>query len=213
MKDGSKKIVVIGANSFQDRLIKEANGRGFETHVFAWAAGDVGERSCDYFYPISITEKDEILEECRKIHPDAVCSVASDLAVVTVNYVARNLGLVANSEESDEVSTNKFKMREALLRAGLQTPWHYKVSSHEVDRFVRNANISYPAIVKPTDRSGSRGITKLNDKDKLMSALCDAINQSFEKAAIVEEYIDLAAPRATIRYCLFIRRFRIRLFT
>ena len=33
-----KKIVIIGANDFQNQLILKAKEMGFETHVFAWHA-------------------------------------------------------------------------------------------------------------------------------------------------------------------------------
>ena len=53
-----KKIVIIGANNFQMPLIIKAKELGYETHVFAWAEGAVGAAFADYFYPISIVEKD-----------------------------------------------------------------------------------------------------------------------------------------------------------
>ena len=56
-----KKIVIIGANSFQNPLILKAKEMGYETHVFAWKDGSIGERTADYFYPISIVEKEAIL--------------------------------------------------------------------------------------------------------------------------------------------------------
>ena len=59
-----KKLAIIGASYLQEPLIEKAKSMGIETHVFAWAAGDVGEKSADYFYPISIVEKDEILKKC-----------------------------------------------------------------------------------------------------------------------------------------------------
>lgn len=64
-----KKIVIIGANDFQNQLILKAKELGYETHVFAWQDGSIGEKTADYFYPISIIEKDEILEQCKKINP------------------------------------------------------------------------------------------------------------------------------------------------
>ena len=85
-----KKIVIIGANNFQMPLIKKAKQLGYETHVFAWADGAVGAEFADYFYPISIIEKEKILEKCKEIKPDAITSVASDLATLTVNYLAEN---------------------------------------------------------------------------------------------------------------------------
>ena len=80
-----KKLAIIGASYLQEPLIEKAKSMGIETHVFAWAAGDVGEKSADYFYPISIVEKDEILKRCREIGIDGICTIASDLAVITVN--------------------------------------------------------------------------------------------------------------------------------
>ena len=87
-------IAVIGANDFQNQLILRAKELGYTTHVFAWQCGDIGERTADFFYPISIVEKERILEVCRTIRPVGVCSIASDLAAITVNFVAEGLGLV-----------------------------------------------------------------------------------------------------------------------
>ena len=54
----------------------------------------------------------------------------------------------------------------------------------------KNIGLQFPVIVKPTDRSGSRGVTKVYEKDDLEKAIEKAIYYSFEKKAIVEEYID-----------------------
>ena len=57
-----KKIVIIGANDFQRPLIRKAKDMGYQTHVFAWREGATGASDADYFYEISITEKEKILE-------------------------------------------------------------------------------------------------------------------------------------------------------
>ena len=62
-----EKIVIIGANEFQNPLILKAKELGYETHVFAWKDGSIGEKTADYFYPISIIEKEEILKKCKQI--------------------------------------------------------------------------------------------------------------------------------------------------
>lgn len=117
-----KKLVIIGANDFQNQLILKAKSLGYETHVFAWECDDAGEKTADCFYPISIVEKEKILEECRKIKPCGICSIASDLAAITVNYVAENLNLPHNSQKCTEISTNKFRMRQALAEHYIPTP-------------------------------------------------------------------------------------------
>lgn len=66
-----KKLAIIGASYLQLPLIEKAKSMGIETHVFAWAANDVGEAAADHFYPISIVEKEQILEQCRQIGIEA----------------------------------------------------------------------------------------------------------------------------------------------
>lgn len=190
-----KKIVIIGANNFQMPLIIKAKELGYETHVFAWAEGAVGAAFADYFYPISIVEKNEILAKCKEIKPDAVISVASDLATLTVNYLADKLGLVGNSLECTRLSTNKYKMRKAFLANGVSVPKFAEVAGASEEEISKIKDFSMPIIVKPTDRSGSRSINKIEnweeaESGKLKEAIEAATEVSFEKKAIIEEYID-----------------------
>lgn len=183
-----KKLAVIGANDFQNQLILKAKSLGYETHVFAWRDGAVGEKSADFFYPISIVEKDAILEECRRIKPDGVCSIASDLAAITVNYVAEKLGLPCNSTKYTAEQTNKYAMRKAMSQAGIPCP-KFIIADNSTDFECALADFSFPIIVKPTDRSGSRNIMKLESLDGICQAVKEACETSFEKKAIVEEYL------------------------
>ena len=190
-----KKIVIIGANNFQMPLIIKAKELGYETHVFAWAEGAVGAAFADYFYPISIVERDRILTKCKEIKPDAVISVASDLATLTVNYLADKLGLVGNSLECTRLSTNKYEMRKAFLANGVSVPKFAEVAGASEEEIAKIKDFSMPIIVKPTDRSGSRSINKIEnweeaESGKLKEAIEAATEVSFEKKAIIEEYID-----------------------
>lgn len=183
-----KKIVIIGAGEFQNPLIEKAKSMGYETHVFAWKCGDLGEKSADFFYPVSIVEKERILEYCRRIKPEAVVSIGSDLAVLTVNYLARKQGLNCNCLESDVITTNKYQMRCALRDCGIWTPQFWIAG---LDKFTEYcAELKLPLIVKPTDRSGSRGIFKVERKEQLESAIKSAQRESFENKAIIEEFIE-----------------------
>ncbi len=182
-----KKIVIIGASELQNPLILKAKEMGLETHVFAWQDGSIGEKTADFFYPISIVEKEKILEQCLKINPDAVATIASDLANITVNYLSRKLGLTTNSENSILISTNKYMMRAAFKEAGIPTPAFFSVGKD--DDFTKLYSMKLPIIVKPTDRSGSRSITKLENYEGLEQAILRATTDSFESKAIAEEYI------------------------
>lgn len=193
-----KKIVIIGANTFQNPLILKAKEMGFETHVFAWQDGSVGEKTADYFYPISIVEKNRILEICREIKPDAVTTIASDLAMITVAFLAEKLGLNCNSISCINKSTNKYLMRQAFQEYGILCPRYERVT--EKDVLQKIAGMQLPIIVKPTDRSGSRSVTKIEGTGiidgtlsveteiEIRRAVNRAVRDSFEDMAIVEEF-------------------------
>ncbi len=182
-----KNIIIIGANDFQNRLILRAKELGYTTHVFAWQCGDIGERTADFFYPVSIVEKERILEICRGLHPAGVCSIASDLAAITVNYLAEKLGLVGNGIAATAAATNKHLMRQAFERAGL--PSCRSVLLEEGDR-PETLPLRFPLIVKPTDRSGSRGICKVTEPGALRAAAEAARAVSFEKKVLAEEFAE-----------------------
>lgn len=187
--NNKKKLAIIGASLFQNALIIKAKEMGLETHVFAWKTGDVGETLADYFYPISTREKEAILDKCRELKIDGIASIGSDIAMETVNYVACEMGLVGNSVEATKKSTNKHWMREAFWEGGDPSPKSILVDgSTDCDELEKR--IEYPVIVKPTDRSGSRGVKLIWDIDALKVAVKEAVDASWEHKALVEEYAD-----------------------
>lgn len=180
-------IAIIGASYLQLPLILKAKELGLTTHVFAWECGDVGEIEADFFYPISIVDKDEILDKCQEIGIDGICSIASDLAVITVCYVAEKMGLTGNGISGSLTATNKHLMKEALVKSNVPTA---KFRLTDGTDAVDVTGLNYPLIVKPTDRSGSRGVTRINGPEEdISSAIARAVDQSFEKKALVEEYV------------------------
>lgn len=179
-----KKIGIIGASYLQLPLVKKAKEMGIETHCFAWEEGAVCKDIADYFYPVSILEKEQILEICKEIQIDGITTIASDAAVPTVCYVAQSMGLITNEYETSQVATNKYLMRRCFSDNGVNSP---KFSI--VDEKFSDETFRYPLIVKPTDRSGSRGVMKVEEKSDLIGAIQRAQQESFTKQAIVEEYV------------------------
>jgi len=181
-------LAVVGASYLQLPLVRKAREMGLRTICFAWSDGAVCRDEVDAFYPISIVDKEEILAVCRKEKIAGITSIASDVAVPTIAYVADEMGLVGNSVESAARSTNKYLMRKSFRNAGVPCPAFVAVDGKD-DLSVIVESMKFPLIVKPTDRSGSMGVTKVNATDALEKAVRQAIADSFCKKAIVEECI------------------------
>ena len=184
-----KKLAIIGANDQQNPLILKARAMGFETHTFAWqTGGEIGEETSDYFYPISANNKEEILSKCKEIGIDAIVSIGSDIAAQTTAYVSETLGLSGNCFGNVIAASNKLRMRGKLTEAGIHQPNYAEIG--DTIPFDTLNSLKYPLIVKPSDRSGGRGLAYISDAGNLFEAINNAREVSFERKAIVEEYID-----------------------
>lgn len=182
------KLAILGASYLQLPLVFKAKQMGIETHCFAWDNElAICKDVADYFYDISVLEKEKILDECIKIGINGITTIATDICIPTISFVAESMGLVCNSYKSSIYSTNKALMRSKFAEYDVPSPKYIKYSQNSS---LELNDINYPLIVKPTDRSGSLGVTKVFNNDELNSALSLASTNSFEGAAIIEEYID-----------------------
>lgn len=182
-----RKLAIIGASYLQEPLVRKAKEMRLYTICFAWKNGATCADICDKFYEISITEKEEILHICRQEGIAGICTIASDVAAPTVAYIANALGLVGNTYDAALRAQNKFLMRKALAAAAIPCPEFRIVKTASLPDM---AGLHLPLIVKPTDRSGSLGVSKIACAESLSPALEAAISQSFGHEAIIEEYIE-----------------------
>lgn len=186
------KLAIIGASYLQEPLVRKAKEMGLYTICFAWKEGATCAEICDKFYPISIVEKEEILAVCQKEQIDGICTIASDVAAPTVAFVANKMGLNGNSYDAAVRANNKYQMREAFVKAGVPCPQYMMVSEetlHDEDIQKKLETLEYPLIVKPSDRSGSLGVTMVVQKGMLQLAIEKALGCSFKHQAMVEEFI------------------------
>ena len=182
-----RTLAIIGASYLQQPVVERAKEMGLRTICFAWPEGAVCKDICDVFYPISITEKDEILRICREEHIDGVCTIASDVAAPTVAYIAEQMGLAGNSYEAALRAHDKHLMREALVAADVDCP-KFKVIGYGLQ--VTGDELELPLIVKPSDRSGSLGVQKIERWEDLEPAVKEAQRVSLAGEALIEEFIE-----------------------
>jgi biotin carboxylase len=179
-----KKLAIIGASYLQLPLVEKAKQLKLHTLCFAWEKGAICKDICDEFFPISVQNKEKILDVCKMHNIDGVVSIASDVAVPTVNYIASNLNLIGNSLQCSLNSTNKFLMRSKFQENNLPIPRFIRLDNSYNIKDIDS--LALPVIVKPVDRSGSLGINVVKSHINLESA----IDASFLNEAIVEQFIE-----------------------
>jgi len=175
------KLAIIGASLGQLPICLKAKDMGLETHCFAWPEGAICKDVVDYFYPISIIEKDVIVDKCRELGVDGVVSNASELTAEIVAYVSEKLGLNGTPYKVLEKLHDKLLVRqlsETVL--GLSKPRFYLYEGF--DKGI------YPCVVKPCEGSSKAGVSFVNNKTEFIDAIRYAQN-STKGGIIVEEYI------------------------
>ena len=182
-----KKLAIIGASYLQKPLVEKCKELGVYSICFAWEEGAVCKDLCDKFYPISTIDKDAILKVCQEEKIDGITTIASDVATLTVNYVAEQMGLIGNPDKYSQTATNKYLMRQCFMEHNVPSP-KFCLTDGEVP--VAVSSFRYPFIVKPTDRSGSRGVEKVERQEDLQEAITRACRESFQQKAVIEEFVE-----------------------
>lgn len=188
----NKNLVILGTNEYQNPLILRAKELGFTTHVFGCPRGEIGESTADVYHPVDIMDYTTLWEEVKKLNPCGVASVCSEVAVHPQNFLLRKLGLPCNSQQTENLTTHKYLMREAMKAGGVDSPNFTLVKKDDSldDVVARIGNFSFPLIVKPCDLSSSRGVYKIDSVNDLKDGLDYAFSWSETGEAILEEYID-----------------------
>lgn len=181
-----KTIAVIGANKPLEPFYQQILGK-YRIIGIAWEEGAICKKYCDVFYPISFSDKERVLEVCKKEKIDGITSFSLESALPTVIYVAQNMNLVSNSFECQKLTETKYSQRNCFRENGIPTPNFYLIKEKKE---LQNIKISFPVIIKPIDNGGSRGINYANSLEELEYLYDDSILYSKSGKVIVEEYID-----------------------
>ena len=195
-----KKVLFLGAASFQSSIIDYANSIGHKTISLDNNPYNYGHKISKKAYTnISTLDRLQVLEVAKKEKIDAIISFGSDVASNTVEFVSKHLNLKRNNNETDAIKTltNKNSFRHFCDKEKIQklsfcevfNQSEYKKYKKITDQ-LQNINL----IVKPIDSSGSKGVTKLlftpKNTSDIKFAFNNAIQFSQSKQIIVEELIN-----------------------
>ncbi|MGH7641034.1 MAG: ATP-grasp domain-containing protein [Candidatus Dormibacteria bacterium] len=141
----------------------------------------------------------EAAEEMARSWPLAAVVPADDGAVLAGAAIAERLGLRGSPVAAVAATRDKLELRRRLEGAGLPQPRHWAWSSG-----VEPPTVSFPAVVKPLDQAGSRGVIRVEDQ-KALSAAGDRVRRLLARDGcggeegiplVVEEF--LAGPEVAL---------------
>ncbi|HKT17919.1 MAG TPA: ATP-grasp domain-containing protein [Stellaceae bacterium] len=185
----SKRILILGAGKEQVPAIEAAARKGIRTLVLDMNAEAEGAALADEFRPVSTRDIGAILgflgEYKAKI--DGVMTIASDIPHC-VSAVAEVLGVPHIALEVARRCIDKFAMKQALLAGGVNIPEFAAIASvDDLKAFI--TRFGHPAVIKPVDNSGARGVLRLTRAIDLDWAFAYAKQFSYSGRVEVERFI------------------------
>ena len=182
-----KTVLFVGAGRHQRRAIEQARGMGLRVVGVDRNPEAAGLASADVAEVVDFSDVPAVIEVGRRHAVDGVLTVSADRAVPVVAGVAEALGLPGIGTETAHLLTHKVAMRRELAQAGLPQPRFAAVRGLRELRPAAD-EVGFPAVLKPADSGGQRGLFLVENFDELERHLHAALAESPTREAIVESY-------------------------
>lgn len=182
-------ILFLGASISQVAAIRQARASGFRVVAVDADPEAVGFADADVAESVDFTDVGRVLEVARRHKIDAVVAISTDRAVPIAAAVSETLGLSGIGTETALVMTDKAAMRERLQQASVPQPAFAVLNDH-ADPAWQLDTIGCPAVLKPIDSGGQRGLYRIESHASLAEHLPLSLACSRSGRAILERYVE-----------------------
>jgi biotin carboxylase len=182
-------FVLAGGSRSQLGLLEQARALGHAVCVIDGAETAPLLAEADHRIVRSFADVDGVLAELeeRGIEATAVATMGSDQAVLPTARLADRLGLPGLPVRTAEIVADKRKMRAAFEAAGVASPRGRDITGPDEAAL---DEVGLPAVVKPVDGSGQRGVTEIRAAEEFPAAVERALAASRAGAAVLERYVE-----------------------
>ena len=182
-------VLFLGASISQLAAIRQAKARGHTVVAVDADPAAIGFACADAAEPVDFTDVEAAVEVGRRHAVDAVVAISTDRAVPAAAAVAETLGLPGIGTTTAHVMTDKGAMRLRLRKAGVPQP-SFALLDGDVDPAWELEEVGLPAVLKPVDSGGQRGVFMVSDHAELVRRLPETLAHSRTGQAIVERFVD-----------------------
>ena len=182
----NKRLAIIGSGRMAWIISRNAHEMGIETHCFSNVEPDFIKDEVDYFYNISIFDKERIASICKEKGINGVIAT-TELTIAIAAYVALELGTPGIDVCKAVEITDKYRNRKLCSSIkDIEQIQYWKLE--ESDKIDIN-QYPLPIIIKPTSKGGKKGITVVGNRSDMEQAIEYARINSSGAPVIIEEFI------------------------
>lgn len=185
-----QRLMVLGAGVFQASGIRKAAAAGCHVITVDNVPGNPGHAFGHEFVNCSTTDRDGVLHAARTRAIDGICTFSSDVAIPAVAHACEQLQLSGPSLHAAQTMAFKHRFRAFARDAGLPHPRFVAGNSLE-ELLPQLSSLRWPAMVKPVDTSGSRGVARVESPgDPALPGLFERARQFSPSGTVcIEEFV------------------------
>jgi biotin carboxylase len=182
-----KTILFVGAGRHQRRAIARAQEFGLRVVAVDRNPDAAGLALADVGEVVDFQDLEGVIEVARKHAVDGALTVSADRAVPIVAAVTEELGLPTIGTDVAHVMTHKIAMRRRLAEVGVPQP-RFAAARDLASARAAAETVGFPAVLKPADSGGQRGIFRLESIDDLDAHLHAALAESAGSEVVLERF-------------------------
>jgi biotin carboxylase len=184
-----RTVLFVGAGRHQRRAILRAKELGLRVAAVDRNPDAPGLREADIAKVVDFSDVAAVLKATARLKLDGVLTVSADRAVPVVAAVAEARGLPGIGVETAHLMTHKIAMRRQLAEFGVPQPRFAAIRSMS-ERHRAADEVGFPAVLKPADSGGQRGVFRVESLDDVETHLHEALVASPTGEAILEQFVE-----------------------
>ncbi len=186
-KEKKPVALVLGGTNPHKALVENLKGRGYYTILIDYLPYPPAAAVADQHLQVSALDHEEVLKVAREHNAELVISVCLDRTIPVVAEVSAVLSLPSvYTPENSARFTDKALMKQVFLHSGI--PCARDIVAKSPDEII-SSNLRFPLVLKPTDATGSLGITFVEGHELVEAGFDAAAEASTSSTIIAEEFL------------------------
>jgi len=178
-----KNILIFGGGILQQSIIQKCKDDGIITIVIDPSPNAICKNVADFYEVIDGEDFKGTCNVVEKYNISGILTAATDKPLIMMAKIAKKYDLPFFSVKTAELTTDKFQMKEVFRLNGVP-----HAEGKLIERI--SEDLIFPAILKPRDNSGSRGVILCKTKDEAEKLISEVFTSTKLSTVLYEEYID-----------------------
>lgn len=184
-----KKLMILGASYSQMPLYKAAADLGITTVAVSTPGDWPGFEAADEYSYTDISDPEAVFKAAQEHEINGIATCCLDAGIRSIGYVCEHMGLKGLSAEAGKLCSDKYLMKEAFLKGGVNCARHICIRSRE-DLEAAMEQLNFPVILKAVDLMGSRGLFRCDTKEEVYKHYTDTMSATRKDYCLLEEFIE-----------------------